>query len=68
MRTYTAVVERDAETSLFVGYMPGFPGAHSQGATMDELRANLREVVEMLLENGEPQLEGESVGTEAITV
>jgi len=68
MRTYTAVVERDCETSLFVGYVPGFPGAHSQGATMDELRANLREVVEMLLEDGEPELEGEFVGTEAISV
>ncbi len=68
MKTYTAVVERDAETGLFVGYVPGFPGAHSQGATIDELRANLREVVEMLLEDGEPQLEGEFVGTEAISV
>ncbi len=68
MKTYTAVVERDAETGLFVGYVPGFPGAHSQGASMDELRANLREVVEMLLEDGEPQLEGEFVGTEAISV
>ena len=68
MKTYTAVVERDAETGLFVGYVPGFPGAHSQGATLDELRANLREVVEMLLEDGEPQLEGEFVGTEAISV
>ena len=51
-----------------MGYVPGFPGAHSQGATMDELRANLREVVEMLPEDGEPRLEGEFVGTEAITV
>ena len=68
MKTYTAVVERDAETGLFVGYVPGFPGAHSQGATINELRANLREVVEMLLEDGEPQLEGEFVGTEAISV
>ena len=45
MRTFTAVVERDPQTKLFVGYVPGFAGAHSQGATMDELQANLREVV-----------------------
>ena len=50
--TYTAVVEKDADTGLLVGYVPGFPGAHSQGATMDELRENLREVIEMLLEDG----------------
>ena len=68
MRTFTAVVERDPETGLFVGYVPGFPGAHSQGASLDELRANLREVVEMLLEDGEPRLEAEFVGTEAISV
>ena len=52
MHTFTAVVERDADTGLFVGYVPGFPGAHSQGATQEELSANLREVVSMLLEDG----------------
>ena len=52
MRTFTAVVERDPQTKLFVGYVPGFAGAHSQGATMDELQANLREVVRELEEMG----------------
>ena len=51
MREYTAVVERDPETGLYVGYIPGFPGAHSQAVTLDELNTNLREVVEMLLED-----------------
>src|SRR5205085_8606321 len=54
VRTFTAVVERDSETKLFVGYIPGFAVAHSQGATLDELQGNLREVVAMLLEDGEP--------------
>ena len=49
MRNFTAVVERDPETGLFVGDIPGWTGAHSQGATLDELRENLREVVAMLL-------------------
>jgi predicted RNase H-like HicB family nuclease len=49
MRTYTAVVERCPDTGLYVGYVPGFPGAHSQAESLDELNANLREVVEMLL-------------------
>lgn len=52
MRTYTAVSERCPDTKLYVGYVPGFPGAHSQGKTEDELRANLAEVIEMLLEDG----------------
>lgn len=48
MKTYTAVVEQCPDTGLYVGYVPGFPGAHSQGATLDELNGNLREVIAML--------------------
>ena len=44
-------------TGLFIGHVPGWSGAHSQGATLDELQANLREVVEMLLEDGEWQVD-----------
>ena len=68
MRSFTAVVERDPDTGLFVGYIPGWAGAHSQGATLDELRENLREVVAMLLEDGDPRLEAEFIGTQSITV
>ncbi len=49
MKTYTAVVERCPDTRLYVGYIPGFPGAHSQGETLDELKRNLQEVIKMLL-------------------
>lgn len=68
MHNYTAVVEKCVETGLFVGYVPGFPGAHSQGETLDELNENLREVIGMLLEDGEPQLEAEFVGTQSIAL
>lgn len=68
MRTFNIVVERDPDTGLYVGYVPGWPGAHSQGETLDELRSNLREVVEMLLEDGEPKLESEFVGVQTIQV
>ena len=68
MRTFTAVIERDSDTGLYVGYVPGFAGAHSQGATIEELKANLKEVIEMLLEDGEPQLETEFCGTQLVTV
>ena len=47
MKTYTAVIERCPDTSLYVGYIPGFPGAHSQGATLEELNTNLKEVIEI---------------------
>jgi len=68
VKTYSAVIERDPETGLFVGFVPGFPGAHSQGATLDELNANLREVLSMLLEDGEPVLESEFVGVQNVAV
>lgn len=68
MRTYTAVIERCPDTGLFVGYVPGFPGAHSQGESIDELSRNLEEVVAMLLEDGEPVLQSEFVGTQAVQV
>ena len=68
MRTFTAVIERDSTTGLLVGYVPGWPGAHSQGATLDELEQNLREVVAMLLEDGEPRLDAEFVGTHTLRV
>jgi predicted RNase H-like HicB family nuclease len=68
MKTYTAVIEQCPDTGLYVGYVPGFPGAHSQAATLDELNENLREVIAMLLEDGEPRLEAEFVGTQTVTV
>ena len=61
MKTYTAVIEKCTDTGLFVGYVPGFPGAHTQANTLDELNQNLREVIEMLLEDGEPELEAEFI-------
>ena len=68
MRVFTAVIERCPETNLYVGHIPGFPGARSQGETMDELQANLKEVVAMLLEDGEPQLDADFVGTQTVVV
>jgi predicted RNase H-like HicB family nuclease len=68
MRAFTAVIERCADTGLYVGYVPGFPGAHSQGESVEELQANLQEVILMLLEDGEPAMEAEFVGVQSITV
>ena len=53
--SFTAVVERCPDTGLFVGYVPGFPGAHSQGETLGELNANLKEVVAMILDDRPPE-------------
>ena len=68
MRTFTAVIERDPQTGLYVGYVPGFPGAHSQAESLDDLNRNLQEVISMLLEDGEPNLEVVFVGVQTVAV
>jgi predicted RNase H-like HicB family nuclease len=49
---YKAVtyVEKDPETGLYVAIIPEIPGAHTQAATLDELQANLKEVMELCME------------------
>jgi predicted RNase H-like HicB family nuclease len=68
MKTFIAVVERDSSTGLLVGHVPGFPGAHSQAETFEELQENLSEVIGMLLEDGDPHMDAEFVGTQLIRV
>jgi len=59
-RTFSAYIEFDPESRLYVGTVPGIPGAHTQGATLDELHDNLAEVLELCLEelgtNGQDNL------------
>ena len=50
MKTFTAYLEWDPETKLYVGFVPGIPGAHTQGRSLDELQKNLKEVLELCLE------------------
>ena len=57
MRSYNAVIERDVQTGLYVGDVPGWLGAHSQGETLDEVKANIEEVITMLLEDGDTPLQ-----------
>ncbi len=68
MHRYNVIVERDRETGLYIGWVPGWPGAHSQGESLEELEQNLREVIAMLLEDGEPQAESEFIGLRTIEV
>lgn len=68
MKTFTAIIERDSDTKFYVGYVPGFPGAHSQGETLDELQENLGEVIEMLLEDNKLTIKTEFIGTQQIVI
>ncbi len=68
MKTFTAVIEKCTQTGLYVGYVPGIRGAHSQGETLDEVGKNLREVLELLFEDGDLPAESEFVGTQLLTL
>ena len=68
MKTFTAIVGQCIETGLYIGFVPGFSGAHTQAETLDELNQNLKEVIEMLLEDGVPAIENRFVGLQNIEV
>ncbi len=68
MRQFSAVIERCPQTKLYVGFIPGVPGAHSQGETLDELQANLKEVLELMLKDGAPVVQSEFVGIQQVVV
>ncbi|MBF0574112.1 MAG: type II toxin-antitoxin system HicB family antitoxin [Desulfamplus sp.] len=68
MKIYTAIIEKCHKTGLYVGFVPGLQGAHSQGETIDELNRNMKEVIEMILEDGIPEIESEFIGTQNLMV
>jgi predicted RNase H-like HicB family nuclease len=55
MLKITGYIEKDPETGLYVAVVPAIPGAHTQAETLDELRDNLKEVVELCLEQMDPE-------------
>jgi predicted RNase H-like HicB family nuclease len=63
-----AVIERDLQTGLLVGSVPGVPGAHTQGETVEEVRQNLAEVIALLREEGALQPESEFIATTSLAV
>ena len=70
MRTFTAYVEWDPETKLYAGVIPGIPGAHSQGITLDELQQNLKEVLSLCLEayHGSPEDLPQFIGIQQVEI
>ena len=67
-RTFTAVIHRCPETRLYLGFVPGFPGAYTQAESLDELCANLRDVIALLLENGGTRAHSEFVGVQTVAI
>ncbi|MCK5270785.1 MAG: type II toxin-antitoxin system HicB family antitoxin [Sedimentisphaerales bacterium] len=55
MYRVTGYIEKDSDSGMYVAIVPGIPGAHTQAATLDELQKNLKEVVELCLEEMDPE-------------
>ena len=70
MRSYVAYVEKDPDTQMYVGTIPGIPGAHTQAVTLDELQQNLKEVLELCLEEfeGDSELLPHFVGLQQVDI
>ncbi len=47
---FNAQIERDKESGMYIAYVPSLPGAHTQAVSLDELQINLKEVIELCLE------------------
>ena len=67
-RTFTAVIHRCPETRMYLAFVPGFPGAFTQAESLDELCANLRDVIVLLLENGGTRVHSEFVGLQTLAI
>ena len=68
MRTTNPVIEKCRDTGLYVGHVPGIPGAHSQGETLEELDVNLQEVIAMINDDGSASVVGDVDCTHVNTV
>ena len=68
-KPYTAIIEQDTATGYYVAYIPDLPGAHTQAENLEELKKNLQEVVELVLEETPTQKpESYFVGTQLVVV
>ena len=66
----TAVFQKVPEG--YIGFVEELPGANTQGATLEEARANLQEAITMVLEANrvlaEETLQGRDVIRESLTI
>ena len=66
----TAVFQKVPEG--YIGFVEELPGANTQGATLEEARANLQEAIAMVLEANrvlaEEALQGRDVIRESLTI
>ncbi len=66
-KEFYVVIERD-EDGIYIGEVPQLKACYSQGETIDELIQNIREVIEMCLEELEEESTTEFIGVQRVIV
>ena len=66
-REFYVVLEKDQD-GFFVGEVPQLKGCYTQGRSLDELMANIKEVIQMCLEEQEVDGISEFVGIHKVEV
>jgi len=61
---FTGVFEKVGD--WYIGYVEELPGANTQGKTLEEVRENLREAIELILTSNRELAEKELSGKEII--
>jgi predicted RNase H-like HicB family nuclease len=64
---FYVVIEQD-EDGIYIGEVPQLKACYSQGETIDELLKNIREVIEMCLEEIQEETRTQFVGIQKISV
>jgi predicted RNase H-like HicB family nuclease len=66
-KEFYVVIERD-EDGIYIGEVPQLKACYSQGETIDELMKNIKEVIEMCLEELEEELTTEFIGVQKVVL
>jgi len=68
-QSYTAIIEQDTTKGFYVAHIPDLPGAHTQAETLEKLKDNIKEVVELVLgEHPNSKPESYFIGTQLVTI
>jgi predicted RNase H-like HicB family nuclease len=67
-KQFYVIIEQD-EDGIYIGEVPQLRACYSQGKTIDELLSNIREVIEMCLEEIEEETKfSQFVGIQTISI
>ena len=65
-KDFYVVIEKD-EDGFYVGEVPGLKGCYSQGKSIEELMKNMREVIELCIED-DSLSQGEFIGVQKVSI